>query len=161
MADCAAGAAPSYGDITYVAVGQSSLTGMSHPWFAFEGTRRPRFGSHKESADVSLTARRAVPFLGNFVAEEPQQAFSAIVAVLERRRFFDMRMTAPYCCYIDGPEDGVTVVRCGVTTTLGTIGKGGEVRLDDARGEAFFGLEDELRKVIFAQKWTVPTPPPE
>lgn len=160
MADCSSRGVPSYGDITYVDVRQYSLVGILHPSFEFEGTVLPPTASLGRRSEASLVARRAVPFLGKFVAIDPQRAIAEVVGLLEQNHFFEMRLTAPYCCYLDGPEDVVTVVRCGVRTTLGTISEGGEVRLDDDAAKAFFRLLDGLRKTIFTEKWTVPTPTP-
>ena len=160
MANCGSGGALTYSDVTYVDVRQYSLVGVLHPYFEFEATAIPQTASFKGRVAASLNARRAVPYFGSFVAADPQHAFDDVVGVLERNHFFEMGLTAPYCCYLDGPEDAVTVVRCGVKTTLATVSEGGEVRLDDAAAKAFFRLEDELRKTIFAEKWTLPTPDP-
>lgn len=159
-ARCAAGGVPSYRDITYVNVRLYSLVGILHPFFEYEGKIVPPRGSRSAFADGSLDARRAVPYVGKFVALQPHQTFDAVVAVLAQNHFFDMRMTAPACCVIDEPEDAVTAIRCGVTTTLGTASAGGTVDLDDAQGKAFIRLEEELRKAIFAEKWIAPTPAP-
>ncbi len=156
VASCLPGGVPSYGDVSYVYVRQYSLTGIRYPSFEFEATAARR----KAAPTVSLVARRAVPFIGSFVAVDPERTLGDIVAVLERGKYFDMHLTAPFCCYLDGPEDVVTVVRCGVKTSLATITEGGEANLDDAQGKAFFRLEDTLRKAIFAEKWTEPTPAP-
>jgi hypothetical protein len=161
VANCAAGATPSYQDITYVNVRLYSLVGATHPRFEFKGRDLPPQGSFKGFAQSSLNARRAVPFAGSFVAVNPHQAFGAVVTVLEQNHFFDMRMTAPTCCIIDGPEDVVTAIRCGVTTTLSTASEGGTADLEDAQGRAFLQLENDLRATIFAQKWATPAPTPK
>jgi hypothetical protein len=159
MAECAPGGIPSYRDITYVYVRQYSLVGIRHPYFEFEATAIPQRPGFKGRTEASLNAKRAVPYRGSFVAVDPQRAFDHALAVLEQKHFYDMHLT-PGCCYIDGPEDVVTVVRCGVKTSLATISEGGQLRLDDAAGKAFFQLEDELLKTIFLEKWTMPTPAP-
>lgn len=97
---------------------------------------------------------------GDFVAADPQRTFADVLAVLERDHFFEMRLSPTASPYIDGPEDVVTVVRCGVTTSLGTIALGPEVDLNDAQGKAFFSLGDDLRNAIFSQAWTRATAPP-
>lgn len=97
---------------------------------------------------------------GDFVAADPQRTFADVLAVLERNHFFEMRLSPTATPYIDGPEDVVTVVRCGVTTSLGTIAKGPQVGLHDAQGQAFFSLGNDLRNTIFSENWTPATPPP-
>lgn len=160
-ASCAAGGVPSYQDITYVKVRLYSLVGILHPFFEYEGRIVPPRGSYKAFADGTLDARRAVPYVGKFVAVEPHQTFDAVVAVLAQNHFFEMRLTAPACCLIDGPEDAVTAIRCGVTTTLATATAGGTADLGDAQGKAFLRLEDALQKTVFAAKWIMPTPVPK
>lgn len=88
------------------------------------------------------------------------QSLGDAVAILERHRFFQMRLNPARALYIDGPEDEIIAARCGVTTTLGTIGRGGEAELNDDQGKAFVKLEDDLRRVIFSEKWALPTPAP-
>lgn len=109
---------------------------------------------------MTLSAKRAVKLHGDFVAADPQRTFAGVLAVLERNRFFEMRLTPVSPRYLDGPEDAVTVVRCGVTTTLGTVAPGGQVDLDDAQAKAFFSLGNDLRNAIFSEGWTRSTPPP-
>ncbi len=155
IANCTAGATPSYHDITYIRVRQYSLVGILHPRYEFEAVSAPPAGSRPARVTASLSARRAVPYFGNFVATNPKQGFDDVAAVLERSRFFDMRMTVPKCCVIDGPEDSITVIRCNVTTTLATASEGGSANLDDAQGKAFLRLEDQLRQTIFAEKWVI------
>jgi hypothetical protein len=161
MANCAPGGNPSYQDITYIQVKQFSLVGVSHPSYDFQATSFAPTGLQPARVDASLSARRAVPFFGNFVAVNPKQSFDDVAAVLEQSHFFDMRMTVPKCCVIDGPEDSITVIRCNVTTTLATVSKGGSANLEDAQGTKFLHVEDHLRKTIFAQKWERPTPGPD
>jgi hypothetical protein len=158
-AACVYGSPPSYEDITTVSVGQYSLVGQSHPSFQYKGYLTPRSTDPKKRAAATLTATRAVKFNGNFVAADPERSFHDIVATLERNHFFDLRLSpAPETTfYLDGPEDRITVQRCGVTTTLGTVASGGQVNLNDAQGKAFVSLEGDLRNIIFSQKWvTVP-----
>jgi hypothetical protein len=101
-----------------------------------------------------------VKLRGDFVAADPQRTFDDVLAALERNHFFEMRLSPTTEPYIDGLEDVVTVVRCGVTTSLGTIAQGPEVGLHDAQGKAFFSLGDELRNTIFSENWTRTTAPP-
>lgn len=88
------------------------------------------------------------------------RTFGDVVAVLQQHHFFDVRLNPAKGLYIDGPEDQVTVVRCGLTTMLGTIPRGGEVELGDDQSKAFFKLEDGLRSAIFSENWIVPSPAP-
>lgn len=157
-ASCNAGAPLAYGDIGYVAVTQASLTQSLHPWFNFEAVVYPAHGSVETHGYGWLSAKRAVKLTGDFVAADPLRTFAAVMAVLEADNFLAMRLTPTAEGYIDGPEDAVTVVGCGVTWTLGTAGGRGFVRLDDAQGRAFFKLEDDLRNTIFSAKWVRPGP---
>jgi len=142
IATCIAGGTPSYQDITYIRVRQYSLVGILHPRYEFEAISVSAAGSQPARATASLSAHRAVPYFGNFVAMNPKQSFDDVAAVLERSRFFDMRMAAPKCCVIDGPEDSITVIRCNVTTTLATVSEGGLANLEDAQSKVFLRLED-------------------
>lgn len=159
-ASCVAGAPPAYEDIRYVDVSQSSLTGPLHPWFKYEALLVPAHGSVPARADVSLSAKRAVKFLGDFEAAAPLRTFADVVSVLKADDFFAMQLTPTTEGYIDGPEDSVTVDRCGITWGLGTTGSGGFVMLNDTQGRAFFKLEDDLRNAIFSAQWIRSTPRP-
>lgn len=152
---------PSYQDIRYAKIVQYSLTGTGWPRYAYEAVTYPQIGAVAGRTVVTLSAKRAVKLHGGFVAADPQRSFSDVLAVLERDRFFEMRLSPTKVRYIDAPEDVVTVVRCGVTTSLGTIAQGGaEVGLDDAQGKAFFSLENDLRNAIFSENWMRPSPSP-
>lgn len=141
-------------------IAQGSLTGADWPRYSYEAVTYPQRGAYAGRTDVTLSAKRAVKLHGDFVAADPQRSFAGVLAVLERDRFFEMRLSPTKVMYIDGPEDVVTVVRCGVTMTLGTIPLGGEVALNDAQAKAFFSLESDLRNAIFSEEWTRATPPP-
>jgi hypothetical protein len=149
-ASCGAGAPPAYEDIRYVDVSQSSLTGLLHPWFEYEALLVPAHGSVQARANASLSAKRAVKLVGHFEAATPLRTFADVVGVLKADNFFAVQLTPTTEGYIDGPEDSVTVVRCGITWGLGTIGSGGFVMLNDTQGRAFFKLEDDLRNAIFS-----------
>lgn len=92
------------------------------------------------------------------MAVNPMLAFSAVVAVLKNDRFFELRLQPTKRFYLDGPEDAITVSRCGVTETLGTIAGFDEMDLNDTQAKAFFALEADLRSAIFAQRWEAPPP---
>ncbi len=158
-AACGYAAPPSYQDITYVSVSQYSLVGQLHPRFQYEALLTPRSPDPGRRAVASLKATRGVKYTGTFVAVDAQHGLREVVATLERDHFFDLRLTpAPATTfYMDGPEDRITVLRCGVTTTLGTVASGGQVELNDAQGRAFTGLEDDLRNTIFSEKWVLAT----
>jgi hypothetical protein len=157
---CVAGSPHSYDDIRYVYVRQYSLTGILWPSYEYEAAYFPARDTHTARASVSLSARRAVPFRGNLVAVDPLGNFARVVQVLRSASFFDMRLTPATHLYIDGPEDAITVVACGITWTLGLAGEGGEVNLDDSLGHRYFKLLEDLRATIFSAKWMEPTPPP-
>jgi hypothetical protein len=138
---------------------QFSLTGPDRPRYTYEAEFFPR-GVHPARIEANLSAKQAVKLRGDFVAADPQRSLAGVQDVLERDRFFEMRLSPTDTRYLDGPEDVVTVVRCGVTTTLSTIPQGGEVGLDDVQAKAFFSLENDLRNVIFSQTWMPPMPSP-
>ncbi len=131
-------------------VAQYSLVGQALPWYTFEAVYYPA----GLKAQVTLDARRATSIRGTYDAAKPLGAYTAVMGVLKRHDFFEMRLSPATNLYLDGPEDQISVVRCGVTTTLGTVTAGmQEIDLDDARAKAFFALEKDLRGVIFAQQW--------
>jgi hypothetical protein len=148
-AACVSGSAPSYDDIRYVSVTQYAQE-IPHPSYVYEGFRNL----------ARLSAKREVPLQGDFVAVDPLRIFTRVVGILRSASFFDMRLTPARVLYIgDGAEDAIAVEACGMTWTLGTMGRT-EVELDDAQAHAFFRLEDELRGAIFSAKWIAPTPAP-
>jgi hypothetical protein len=161
LASCYPGSLPSYDEIQYVSVQQFALTGVRHPSFVFEAKYVPARENLPAHAFASLDAKRAVPFTGKFSAVDPVTTFENVVGVLRAASFFGMRMNPAAHLYIDGPEDSVTVVACGITWSLGTASEGGEVELQDAQGRAFFELEDDLRSAIFSGNWTLATPSPK
>ncbi|HET6276498.1 MAG TPA: hypothetical protein VFE16_11265 [Candidatus Cybelea sp.] len=57
-ASCSAGGVPSYRDITYVNVRLSSLVGILHPVFAYEGKIAFPHGSRPAFAEDAVTAIR-------------------------------------------------------------------------------------------------------
>jgi hypothetical protein len=159
---CAAGSPPSYDDVTYVSVKQFALAGQLHPWYSYEGTLY-RGSAGPQRARVSLVAHHGLPrdIRGNeLVAVDPPATFAAIVQALKANRFFDLRLTPARTPYLDGPEDAVTVSRCAVSTTLGTIPYGTEFDLADGQARSFFALEADVRAAIGAAAWTEPTPEP-
>jgi hypothetical protein len=101
-----------------------------------------------------------VKLRGDFVAADPQRSFGDVLAVLERDHFFEMRLSPAKVLYIDGPEDVVTVSRCGVTTSLSSIARAGELDLEGAQAKEFFNLLGDLRDAIFEAQWTPSTPSP-
>lgn len=149
-ASCQTGATPSYDDITYVYVEQHALVG-NWPWYTYRATLYAN--APKPHADLALDARRA-PLHGTFVASDPLRAFHDIVSTLRRDDFFAIRLGPTNNWYLDGPEDAVSVGRCGVTTTVSTVPLGVEFDLSDARGQAFLRLEADLRNAIFSENWT-------
>lgn len=153
-ASCDTGALPAYEDITYVKVAQYSLVGQQYPWYTYEAA----YYNGQPHAAVSLDAHRAVGMKGSFVPAAPVDSFNNVVHVLEKDRFFAMRLRPAVTLYVDGPEDSVTVARCGVTTTLSSVPSSEELNLDDPQGKAFFALLADLRTTIFGQKWKTPPP---
>ncbi len=151
-ASCDTAAPPAYEDITYIKVSQYALVGQQHPWYTYEAAYYIA-GHH---ANVSLNAHRAVGIIGSFVSTKPLDSFKNVVQALERDRSFAMRLRPAASLYLDGPEDSVTVSRCGVTTTLSSVTSSQELNLDDAQGKAFFALLSDLRETIFRQKWETP-----
>ena len=158
-ASCVQGAPPAYRDITYISVEQSSLVDKMHPKYSFTGTLYPT-GPKGLHADAWLTAKHGTRLRGYFVAADQLGTFQRLLGILRRDRFFELRLTPIPPVYLDGPEDGIIVSWCGVTTTLGTASYAGEVSLSDVAAQRFFHLEDDLRHAIFAERWITPTPQP-
>ncbi|MDQ6933664.1 MAG: hypothetical protein M3160_10910, partial [Candidatus Eremiobacteraeota bacterium] len=147
-------------DVTYIKITQYALVGLAHPSFTFEAVlykNIPAVGTH---ANAFLDARAATKFRGKYKAVEPLKTFYDVLSVLKRDRFFDARMHPATALYLDGPEDEITVASCGVATTIGTVGNGTEVNLDDAQAHAFFDLESDLRTRIFSIQWAEQKPTP-
>lgn len=151
-ASCDTGAPPKYRDITYVKVAQAALVGMQHPWYTYEAA----YYGIAHRASVSLDAHRGIRLAGSFVSASPLASFESIVQVLKKDRFFALRLHPARALYIDGPEDSVTVVRCGVTTTLSSVPLSEEVNLGDAQAKTFGALLDDLRAAILKQNWETP-----
>lgn len=156
---CVGGAVPSYDDIRYVDVRQFSLS-RDRPWYEYQATFFPSDARGNARAIVTLTGKQGVALVGNYVAVEPIATFDQTIAALKAASFFDMRLSPARVLYIDGPEDGVSVVACGIGWTLGTANRGYEIDLNDSNARRFFTLLDDLRKTIFSAPWTKPLPPP-
>lgn len=137
-ASCDTGAAPAYEDVTYIKISQYSLLGQQHPWYKYEAG----YCSVGRYTNASLDAHRAVGMIGSFVSAAPLDSFKSTLHVLERHRFFNMRLQPVAALYVDGPEDSVTSSQ--------------ELRLNNAQGRAFFALLDDLRVTILMQKWETP-----
>jgi hypothetical protein len=147
-ASCAAGSAPAYTDIRYISVRQFSWVGNVRPGFEVEGVDLPW------RSNITLKGFRSVPLIGTYVAADPRGLFQALTAVLERNRFLDMQLTVlEKCCTLDGPEDSVSVARCGVGTTVGTLPPENGIFDENSQTTAFKALEEQLRQVIFSAKW--------
>lgn len=160
LGSCVGGAAPSYDDIRYVDVRQFSLVSGEHPWYEYQATFFPPDAQGKVRAIVTLASKQGVALVGNYVAVEPIATFERTIAALKAASFFDMRLSPARLLYVDGPEDGVSVVACGIGWTLGTINRGYEIELNDSNARRFFILLDALRKTIFSAPWTKPSPAP-
>jgi len=159
-ASCDSGAPPSYDDVSYIRIAIYSLVGQLHPWFTYEGSFERSLGAlgdpNRDHADVTLVARRATKFSGQFEADDPISSFRGLVDVLSRDDFFNMRLHRASGYYLDGPEDEILVARCGVETILTTLPYGSAADLDDNQGRALFRLERDLQDAVFAQKWRTP-----
>jgi hypothetical protein len=155
IAGCAPGETPSYADIDGVAVRRYALVGT---W--------PRFDAHfnlvyyKDAQVVvgTLDAQWGLPVRGT-LSESSGQTFDALRAVLQDHDFYRLRLTPERTIYLDGPEDVVSVSRCGVTTTLGFFVQREFVNQDNGQIKALVALLDDLQRVIGQLPWT-PSPSP-
>jgi hypothetical protein len=152
VASCAPGSQPSYDDITYVKFVEYSLVGNQRPAFTFTASRW-LYKRIPPNTYASLEKLKVSPAATPVPAANAANAMAAVVDVLRTHDFFAMKLTPMPATRLDGPEDSITVERCGVSTTLSTIPKTDEVNLNDAQAKAFFALEDDLRTAIFAQQW--------
>ena len=151
-ASCDTSAPPSYDDVGYVRISIYSLVGQLHPWFTYEGWS----AGESDHFPATLVARRATKFRGQWQAGDSKASFRAVVDVLKRNNFFEMRLHQSAAYYLDGPEDEIVVGRCGVETILTTLPPGGLSDLDDSQGKALFRLERDLQDTVFAQQWGMP-----
>jgi hypothetical protein len=140
---------PTYDDITYIKVTQFSLV-ASH-WYTYESYYQTSTDGLRVS--VSLESRDAPLPKGQYVAVHPTDAFRSVADILKASQFFDMHLALTKTPYIDGPEDEITVERCGVTTTLGTISRTERLDFNAPPAKQFFALEARLRDTSFAQTW--------
>jgi hypothetical protein len=154
-AACGSTAALTYDDVTYVRFTQFALVGQTHPWFTYESTFYRDTPTRGTYASATVDAKRATKFIGVYAAVDALATSEAILHVLQHHAFFQLRLSTTNKLYLDGPEDSITVVRCGVTTTLSTTPYGSEIDLSDANAKAFFDLESDLRDSIFVQKWVM------
>jgi hypothetical protein len=161
-ASCLPGATPSYDDIRYVAVQQYSLTAQ-RPRYAYEARYTPSGSGTPPYAFATLKATRNVPITGDFVAAKPAAVYASSIAILRSAQFFDIRLSTPAAGqsrYIDGPEDTVTVVACGIRWALGTANTGDSIDIGNAQARQFFKLENDLRAAIFSSQWVRQTRTP-
>jgi hypothetical protein len=159
-ASCAPGAPPSYADITYVKFVEYSLVAMHRPAFTFTAVRW-LYKRIPPKTYAALEKTRATLPSAPSAAVNPEAALAAAVNVLRQHDFFAMHLSPMPATSLDGPEDSITVARCGVFTTISTISNSDEVNLDDAQAKSFFALEDDLRTAIFKQQWQSSTPQPQ
>ena len=150
-ASCAAGATPSWDDVSSVEIVQFSLVG-GRPAYRFSA-RRYLYARSGPATYASLSKGRASASGAAMRAADPATVLAAVVHVLQRHDFFAMHLQPTQNLYLDGPEDTIAVYRCGVETAISTIGKSDELEMSGPQAQAFFALEDELRATIFAQTW--------
>lgn len=150
-ASCAAGAKPSYDDVTYLKIVQYSLVG-GRPAYTFSA-RRYVYARGGPATYASLLNGRTNASAAAMRAADPNGAFAAVVHVLQRHDFFDMHLQPTQDRYLDGPEDTIAVGRCGVETALSTIAQSDELDMSGPQAQALFALEDDLRAAIMAQTW--------
>jgi hypothetical protein len=155
LANCSAGRAPDYSDITSVYVRRN---GIGSPHYRFEV-------SH--NGVMFFSGRSRTPIVGNYDASDGARMFSKVVGTLRDWDFYSMRLHESPVLYIDGPFDTVAAMRCGVVTGVGTLGVAGlpfEADLHDGQTERFIKFVDALQNSIFAWPWSTerlePTPSP-
>jgi hypothetical protein len=152
-ASCQSGTLPGAGDIRYVLVSQFELPNSNHPSYKYQAELHDARAGHPLVADVRLRGVENVPKIGDFAAGKPSALFRDVVAVLQTRSFFGMRLTPAPATYLDGPEDSISVGACGMKWTLSTVATSQEFDLSDQNATRFFALEDALRTTIFAAEW--------
>ncbi|MGC8485836.1 MAG: hypothetical protein ACP5O6_09415 [Candidatus Baltobacteraceae bacterium] len=147
-ANCAIGGARRYRDISGISVRRTGLTDIGDPKYRF---------SVDKNGFVAFDGAEKTPIVGNYDGRDGRQLLLRLVAILRNRSFFEMSLRTSRKIYIDGPEDSISVLRCGVVTTISTVGSRSvafEAALHGERMRRFFALLRALEAPIFAWPWT-------
>ena len=156
LADCGRGRIASYSDVESIYVERLQEGG---PDFKALVTR---------SGDVLFIGRRHVRDAGTYDVADGLDLFEKLAAIIEKRDFYSMQLR-PYASatplpkgiigrtIVDGPDDHVAVLRCGVLTKIETYGGSDSVFLandpDDPQTKSFIDLVDALQAPILAWPW--------
>jgi hypothetical protein len=162
IAGCAPGETPTYDDIRSIYVDRHALVPASHPQFTahfvMSVSRNRETGVVTDDAFTGRLDSRNVPLKGSFIESDPH-TFSILRATLKKHDFYALRLTpATKVILLDGPEDTITVIRCGVATSIGYFSAGEFVDPQNGQLEALRALLDDLQNAIVTFPWT-PVPP--
>jgi hypothetical protein len=156
LAKCAPGLNPSYSDVESIYVERLQTGGPNYKLLV----TRP--------GEVLFIGRRLVPNVGTYDGDDGSALFDKLVAIIEMREFYSMQLQ-PYASatplpkgiiartIVDGPDDHVAVLRCGVVTKIETYGESDSVFLandpDNPQTKSFVDLVDALQAPILAWPW--------
>lgn len=164
-ASCAPDGTPDASDITYVHVRQYPFPVPREPAFDVAVLRRTVLrpnGDALHGTSARLIALRTEPVpRGNYVlAGDAAALLRDLAATLERADYTTIRFSPATRMLLEGPNDTVTVQRCGVTTIISTNPDPLVAQTySDANGKRFLDLVDAIDAIVSAQNW-VPEPPP-
>jgi hypothetical protein len=156
MAKCGPGLNPSYSDVESIYVERLQTDGPNYKLLI----TRP--------GEVLFIGRRLVPDVGTYDGDDGSALFEKLVAIIEKRDFYSMQLE-PYASatplpkgiiartIVDGPDDHVAVLRCGVVTKVETYGGSDSVFLandpDNPQTKSFVDFVDALQAPILAWPW--------
>jgi hypothetical protein len=155
LAECGHGHSPSYSDVESIYVERLQAGG---PNFKAIVTR---------PGDVLFIGRKSVPNVGMYDGVDGSALFDELLAIIEKRDFYSMQLNqyAPakplpegiMRITVDGPDDHVAVLRCGVVTKIETYGGSDSIflanDLDDTQTKSFVDFVEALQAPILAWPW--------
>lgn len=166
-AACEMGGRLDTGDVTSVQIRRSTFPLGIGPQYGVSAQRQLRSvgGGTRYIASATLSTYSAQPLpRGPYVlgsSDDAETLLRALADELQRSDFFSMRLTPLNAWPIDVPSESVSVLRCGVRTTLATVGESIPWRRADENGKRFVALIDRLSAIVFAQPWmSAPQPSP-
>jgi hypothetical protein len=156
LAECGSGHTPSYSDVESIYVERLQAGGPNYKLLV----TRP--------GEVLFIGRRHVPDFGTYSGDDGSALFKKLAAIIVKRDFYSMQLQ-PHAAasplpkgiiarfWVDGPDDHVAVLRCGVLTTIETYGGSDSVFLandpDDPQVRSFVEFVDALQAPILAWPW--------
>jgi hypothetical protein len=156
LAECGPGRVATYADVESIYVERRPVAGPNYKTLV---TRR---------GEVLYIGRRHVPDIGTFDGDDGSALFEQLVAILKARDFYAMQLrssalTTPVpkasgqTVWVDGPDDHVALLRCGVSTKVETHGMNDSFFLsnnpDDPQTKLFVELVDALQVPILKWPW--------